>query len=111
VKDEGAAFSDKGSNDNKKEWLRAKDNLVAAIGQLGFPEELGVQIAKHLGSPKAMYRMTSYLYNERPKSAEIIVDEMLAISSEIESWKAKKAAEEANAKWNEIHYRGFDDEE
>ena len=111
MKDKVTAFFDKELDDNKSRWLRAKDNLVAAIGQLGFPDELGVQIAKHLGSPKAIYRMTGYLLNERPKNVEIIVDEMLAICSEIESWKSKKAAEEANAKWNEIHYRGFDEDE
>ena len=30
------------------------------------------------------------------------MDEMLAIRSEIDVWKAKKAAEEANAAYNEI---------
>ncbi|MBR4529390.1 MAG: hypothetical protein IKO80_03815 [Lachnospiraceae bacterium] len=84
------------------EWTQAKNELVAAIRELGFPEELGVQIARQLGSPKAMYRMTAYLHNEKPKSAEIVVDEMLAICSDIERWREKKAAEEANAKYNEI---------
>ena len=97
--------------DNKKIWTMAKDDLVDAVRQLGFPEELGVQIAKHLGSPQAMRRMTSYLYNEKPKSAEIIVDEMLAIQSEIDAWKAKKAGEEANVKINMAIYHGWDEEE
>ena len=62
---------------NQYEWSRARDELVEAIKQLGFPEELGVQIAKQLGSPKAMSRMMGYLYNVKPRSAELIVDEML----------------------------------
>ena len=43
-----------------------------------------------------------YLVNVRSKSAELIVDEMLAICSDIDRWRDKKASEEANAKYNEI---------
>ena len=43
------------------------------------------EIAKHLGSPKAISRMVSYLRYVRPKTAELIVDEMLAIRSEIDT--------------------------
>ena len=45
--------------DNQREWVRTRDQLVLAIKQLGFPEELGEQIAKQIGSPKAMNRMMS----------------------------------------------------
>ena len=81
--------------DNQQEWLTTKQRLVAAVKQLGFPEELGEQMAKQLGSPKAMERMLSYLYNVKPESVELVVDEMLAICSDIESWRDKKASEEA----------------
>ena len=84
------------------QWKRARDKLVAEIRALGFPDELGQEIAKHLGSPRAIGRMVSYLQYVKPKTAELIVDEMLAIRSEIDVWKAKKAAEEANAAYNEI---------
>ncbi len=67
--------------DNQREWIRARDELVREIKALGFPEELGSQIAKQLGSPKAMSRMMGYLVNVKPRSAELIVDEMLAICS------------------------------
>ena len=97
--------------DNHREWVRAKNQLVSAVKQLGFPEELGEQIAKQLGSPKAMNRMLSYLYNVKPRSAELIVDEMLAICSEIDAWRDKKASEEANAKYNEMLYYGLGTEE
>ena len=94
-------------------WSRKRDELVTAIKQLGFPRELGEQIAKQLGSPKAMDRMLAYIYNVKPRTAELIVDEMLAICSDIDTWRKKKSAEEANAKYNEILYYGLetDDEE
>lgn len=37
-----------------------------------------------------------------------ILDEMLAICSDIETWHKKKSAEEANAKYNEILYYGLE---
>lgn len=97
--------------DNQREWGRTKDQLVSAIKQLGFPEELGEQIAKQLGSPKAMNRMMSYLYNVKPRSVELVVDEMLAICNEIDAWRDKKESEEANARYNEMLYYGLGTEE
>lgn len=44
---------------NQREWAQARDKLVYSIKQLGFPEELGNEVAKNLGSPKAMNRMSS----------------------------------------------------
>ena len=44
---------------DRSEWSRARDELVEAVAGLGFPAELGNEIAKHLGSPKAMARMVS----------------------------------------------------
>ncbi len=83
---------------DQREWSRSRDDLVDAVKRLGFPEELGVEMAKNLGSPKAMNRMASYLYHVKPKSVEMVVDEMLAICSEIDAWRDKKASEEANAR-------------
>ncbi len=93
--------------ENQRKWIRARDELVREIRDLGFPEELGQQIAKQLGSPKAMSRMMGYLVNVRPRSAELIVDEMLAICSDIEKWRDKKASEKAQAKYNELRYYGL----
>ena len=92
-------------------WTRTKDELVRSVERLGFPAELGVVVAKHLGSPKAMERMISYLDYVKPKSEELIVDEMLAIRSEVDAWKEKKASEEANARYNEMLYYGLGTEE
>ena len=97
-------------DDNRKKWIYSRDNLMKAIKQLGFPESLGDAIVKNLGSPQAMDMMTSYLLNARPNTAELVVDEMLAIMSNIETWKNKKQSLEANAKYNEMLYYGFDDE-
>ena len=97
--------------DNQREWIRARDELVREIKSLGFPEELGMQIAKQLGSPKAMSRMMGYLVNVRPRSAELIVDEMLAICSDIDRLRDKKACADANAKYNELLYYGLNSDE
>lgn len=96
---------------NQLLWTRTKDELVQSVERLGFPAELGEAIAKHLGSPKSMERMISYLDYVKPRSAELIVDEMLAIRSEIDAWKDKKASEEANARYNEMLYYGLGAEE
>ena len=95
---------------NQKLWANTKDELVRSIEQLGFHVELGEAIAKHLGSPKAMERMISYLHYVKPATEELIVDEMLAIRSEIDAWKEKKASEEANTKYNEMLYYGLTEE-
>ncbi len=98
-------------SESQIEWSRKRDELVLAIKQLGFPRELGEQIAKQLGSPKAMDRMLPYLYNVKPGTAELIVDEMLAICSDIDTWHNKKAAQEANARYNAILYYGIGEED
>ena len=96
--------------DNRKEWVLAKEELDRELKTLGFPSELGDAIAKQLGSPRAIQRMTAYLYNVKPGNVELVVDEMLAICSEIAAWKEKKASEAANAKYNYILNYGLTDE-
>ena len=85
-------------------WAATRDELVRALEKLGFRPDLGEAIAQHLGSPKAMERMISYLNYVKPKSEELVIDEMLAIRSEIDAWREKKASEEANARYNEMLY-------
>ena len=82
---------------------------VAEIKKLGFREDLGYAVAKNLGSPKAMERMISYLVNVKPRKEELLIDEMLAICSEIEAWKERKASQEANARYNEMLLNGLDE--
>lgn len=88
--------------DEQREWTRAREGLTAAVMGLGFPAELGDEIAKNLGSPKAMNRMISYLHYAKPQKVELVVDEMLAIQSVISAWRRKKAGQEANARYNEF---------
>ena len=78
----------------QREWQRACNDLVREIIDLG--------------SPKAIDRMSAYLRYTRPESAEIIADEVLAIRSEIDAWKRKKSAQEANMRYNEVLYFGLD---
>ena len=94
-------------HDNREQWVRSRDSLICALKTLGFREDLGHAIAKHLGSPKAIDRMTAYLNYEKPKTEEIVVDEMLAICSDIDAWRDKKESLEANAKYNEILNNGL----
>lgn len=48
---------------------------------------------------------------QKPQTAELIVDEALAICSDIDRWREKKASEEANAKYNEMLYFGLGEDE
>ncbi len=96
------------SSDSRILWEQSRDALVSIIVSLGFPAELGEMIARHLGSPKAIDRMTAYLQYERPEDDRIVVDEMLAISDEIEAWREKKESRESNAAYNELLYHGLD---
>ncbi len=70
--------------DNRALWVRTKNEPVSEVEHLGFTGELGEHIAKMLGSPKAIERMISYLHHVKPNKAELIVDEALAICSDIE---------------------------
>ena len=88
-------------------WARCRDELKETLAEQGFPRELGEVMTSKLGSPKAIQRMTSYLRQARPRTIEMVVDEMLSICSEIEAWKQKKEAREANAKYNEMLYHGL----
>ena len=96
------------SFDNRIIWEQSRDALVAVIVSLGFPAELGEMIARHIGSPKGIDRMTAYLQYERPTDDRMIVDEMLAISEEIEAWRKKKNSRASNAAYNELLYYGLD---
>ena len=96
---------------NNQEWKDAYAVLRSAIIALGFPEELAVAISKNLGWPKAMRRITAYLYYAKPRRPELIVDEMLAIREEILTWKAKKASQSANMVYNELLWNGLEADE
>ena len=88
----------------------SQENLIATIISLGFPRELGVLIARHLGHPKAMDRMVAYLQYTQPTDVNIVVDEALAIREEIDRWREKKRSQEAESAYNELLWYGLDEE-
>ena len=92
-------------------WKAAYRDLIETIVRMGYPEELGKAVAKNLGSEKTMRRMTAYLHSARPRSAEEIVDEMLAIMEDRDRWVRKKSAEYYNRKYNELLYYGLGTDE
>ncbi len=101
-----------GSSENdavRRAELRSE--LIQKIKKMGYPEELGAAIAKNLGTEKTMSRMLGYLRSAKPRSAEEIVDEMLAIMDDRERWIKKKNAEYYNTKYNELIYFGLGVEE
>ena len=85
---------------NQYLWTQARDRLVAAVTGIGFSAELAELMAKQLGSPKAIDRMVSYIRQAHPRTEEMLVDEMLAICAEIETWRQKKESQEAQARYN-----------
>ncbi len=92
--------------ENQKVWARSRDRLVSAVAAQGFPAELGELLARQLKSPRAIDRMTSYVRQARPRSEEMLVDEMLAICAEIDAWREKKASREAQASYSAMLYYG-----
>ena len=98
--------------ENQKIWKLSADRLIREIADLGYPEEFGRDIAKILGSPKAIDRMTSYVHQARPRTEEMLVDEMLAICAEIETWREKKESQEAQARYNaRLYYQRWEPDE
>jgi hypothetical protein len=81
-------------------FSQSRDRLIQAVTACGFPAELGELCARQIGSPKGIDRLTSYVCNVRPKSEELLVDEMLAIAEQIQGWRDKKEAEEAQWKYS-----------
>lgn len=86
--------------DYHREWSEAGDRLRKAVTTLGYPSDLADLLAKELGSPRGIDRLTSYIYHAKPRSLEMIVDEMLAIKGQIDAWRDKKESEEAKAAYN-----------
>lgn len=100
--------------ENQRTWVQSRDRLVRAVTALGFDAELGALMAKQLGSPKAIDRMTAYIHQARPRTEEMLVDEMLAICAEIDAWRERKASLDAQSRYymmREYGGLGMDDDE
>ena len=89
---------------NQQIWARSRDRLVCAVTELGFSAELAELMARQLGSPRAIDRMTAYVRQARPRTEEMLVDEMLAICDEIATWRERKESQEAQARYSEWLY-------
>lgn len=94
-------------NTREKAALQLEEILV----RRGYPAEFGRLIASELGTEKQIRRMTGYLLNVKNQRTEDIVDEMLAIKSDIDNWQKKKIAEYNNRKINEYMNRPDDDDQ
>ena len=99
---------------NQRVWASSRDRLAKAAAALGYPEEFADLLAGQLGSPKGIDRLASYLYQAKPGSMEMIIDEMLAIRADIDAWRDKIESREAQAgysRWLNSEARRQDDEE
>ena len=97
---------------NQYLWAQARDRLVAAVAEAGVSAELAELMARQLKSPKAIDRMAAYIRLAHPRTEEMLVDEMLAICAEIETWRQKKESQEAQARYNAwLNYRKWHPEE
>lgn len=85
---------------NQKMWAFSRDKLANSVSSLGYPEEFADLLAEQLGSPKAIDRLASYIWQAHPDSVEMIVDEMVAIQEEIAAWREKKEYREAQERYN-----------
>ena len=81
--------------------MMMKRELIDILVRMGFSAELGEAIAANLRTEKPMNRMIGYLLSAQPRTEEDIVDEMLAIMSDRDTWIRKKEAEFYNQKYNE----------
>ena len=99
---------------HQRQWAWSRDRLAKAVVSLGYPGEFADLLAKQLGSPKAIDRLTSYLYQAKPRSMEMIIDEMLAIRAEIDAWRERKEsleAQEGYSRWLNSETRRRNEEE
>ena len=88
-----------GKGRNRSERSMAKSDLCREVLSLGFPREFADLLAKELGSPRAIGRMTAYLRSAKPRSVEMIADEMLVIAAEAQTWRERKESQEAQASY------------
>ena len=96
---------------NTQNWSSTRDDLIKALAKLGYPAELGDMIAEHIGSPRGIERMISYLNYVKPENIELIADEMIAIKSDVDRWREKKETERANAVYNNVLNYGLDSDD
>lgn len=85
---------------NQRQFCEARDRLISAVTACGFPAELGELCARQIGSPRGIDRLTYYVNSVRPRTGEMLVDEMLAIADQIQTWRDRKESEAAQARYS-----------
>ena len=87
------------------------ERLFEMMLERGYSREFSDLITKNLNTDFTATRMIGYLalYSSLPEGE--VVDEMLAILSDRDRIMRKKEAEAANARWNQIMWEGFGEEE
>ena len=93
---------------DEREELRKE--LIGTIIRMGYPSSLGEAIAANLRTEKPMRRMIGYLAQAKPRSAEEIADEMLAILQLRHTWVEQKISEHANASITAFYNRERDEQ-
>lgn len=90
--------------------MNQTDRLISILKRYGYPQEFGVILAQELKTEKQIERMIGYLSHGKPGSMEEIADELIAIKEEFHSYQQKKIVEYNNQKYNELLWKGLDDE-
>lgn len=85
--------------------------LYETMKERGYPEQFCDLISQELHTDLTANRMLGYLsHYSQPPMGEI-VDEMLSILEERDTWVQKKMSEKAQASWNQFLMEGIEEEE
>lgn len=81
--------------------------LYQLMRKRGYPEPFCDEVTEYLNTDWTARRMIGYLSHYQKLRPEDVADEVLAILSDRNRIMEKKAAEEANARWNEMREGDF----
>ena len=85
--------------------MDAYDDLLGAVRELGYPEELAAALAAALGGEWSMRRMAGYLRGARPRSMEEIGDEVASILQERSRIVERKIGTRSQEQLNRFYNR------
>ena len=85
-----------------------RDALYKALLQKGFPEEFcRAMVDQYVTTEYQQMRMFGYVTKFSELTMEMVVDEMLAIQSDVAAFAQKKQMEAAQAEINRIYNEGL----
>lgn len=86
--------------------------IINLLKEKGFQSEFAMTlVTEYLQGDYAKTRMLGYLYRYSNPSIEEVVDEMIAIQSDLEDIRRQKSMEATQAKLNDIYRNGLGVEE